>query len=279
MRSAVYEGIVSHHRRHPIDHRFQYRVAMPLLDLDEIEELCSLHPLWSNERSNVVSYRRSDYLGGGAMPLAQAVRETVEDRLGTRLSGPIAMLAYPRTWGWLFNPVTLYYCFGATGTGVDALVAEVTNTPWHERHAYVVGQPGTHRFDKALHVSPFFGMDMQYELVYRAPGQRLSLRIRTIREGSVVFDAVMHLERREASRRELGRLVFSHPFMTMRVSAAIYRQAFVLGRAGAPFVTHPRCQQRHVLEPETSARLAEPPRSTAAEGATVLIPSMEVPHV
>jgi uncharacterized protein len=278
MRSVVYEGIIIHHRRHPIDHRFQYRVAMPLLDLDEIEELCSIHPLWSNERSNFVSYRRSDYLGGGPMPLGQVVREAVEDRLGTRLSGPIAMLAHPRTWGWLFNPVTLYYCFDPTGTRVDALVAEVTNTPWHERHAYVVGRPGTHRFDKALHVSPFFGMDMQYELSYRAPGHSLSLRISTIREGSAVFDAVMHLERREVSRRELSRLVFSHPFMTMRVSAAIYRQAFALRRAGAPVVTHPRCQQRHVLGPEASSRLAEPPRGTTAEGATVLIPTTRVAH-
>jgi uncharacterized protein len=188
------------------------------------------------------------------------------------------MLAHPRTWGWLFNPVTLYYCFGSTGTRVDALVAEVTNTPWHERHAYVVGQPGTHHFDKVLHVSPFFGMDMQYELSYHAPGQRLSLRISTVQEGSAVFDAVMHLERREVSRRELNRLVLSHPFMTMRVSAAIYRQAFALRRAGAPVVTHPRCQQRHVLGPEVSPRLAEPPRSTTAEGANVLIPSAGVAH-
>jgi uncharacterized protein len=85
MRSAVYEGIIIHHRRRPIDHGFQYRVAMPLVDLDEIAELCSIHPLWSNGRSNVVSYRRSDYLGGGPMPLAQTVRETVKDRLGIGL--------------------------------------------------------------------------------------------------------------------------------------------------------------------------------------------------
>ncbi len=198
MRSAVYEGIIIHHRRHPIDHRFQYRVAMPLLDLDEIEELCSLHPLWSNGRSNVVSYRRRDYLGGGPMPLAQAVRETVEDRLGTRLSGPIAMLAHPRTWGWLFNPVTLYYCFDPTGTHVEALVAEVTNTPWHERHAYVVGRPGTHHFDKALHVSPFFGMDMRYELSYRAPGQRPVLADQHHPGGQ------RRLRRRHAPRAERG---------------------------------------------------------------------------
>ena len=120
-------------------------------------------------------------------------------------SGPVAMLAHPRTWGWLFNPVTLYYCFDPTGTGVEALVAEVTNTPWHERHAYVVGGPGTHHFDKALHVSPFFGMDLHYELSYRAPGQHLPLRISTVRDGSY------RLRRRPAPRSKRGQPTGTQP--------------------------------------------------------------------
>ena len=278
MRSAVYEGTVIHRRRYPISHRFQYRVALPLVDLDEMDELCSLHPLWSNDRPNVVSYRRSDYLGGGPMPLAHAVRDAVEDCLGTRPTGPIAMLAHPRTWGWLFNPIALYYCFDPSGAQVVALAAEVTNTPWHERHAYVVGGPGTHDFDKALHVSPFFGMDQHYELSYRAPGPHLSVGIGTVQAGSTVFDAALRLERREASRQELGRLVFSHPFMTMRVSAAIYRQAFALRRAGAPFVAHQRCPQRQVDGPEPSVRATEPPRRTRPEAATELISDKGVAH-
>jgi len=244
MKSAIYEGTVIHHRRGPIDHRFRYRIALPLVDLDEIDELCNLHPLWSHGRPNVVSYRRVDYLGQMTRPLTDAVRDTVENRLGTRPSGSISMLAHPRTWGWLFNPIALYYCFDPTGTSVVALVAEVTNTPWHERHAYVVGPPGSHRFDKVMHVSPFFGMDLRYDLSYTSPGQHLSLRIASMRRENTVFDAGLQLERREATRRELGRLIFTHPFMTMKVSAAIYRQAFALWRAGAPFVPHPHHQQQ-----------------------------------
>lgn len=278
MRSAIYEGIVVHHRRHPIDHRFAYRLAMPFVYLDEMEELCSLHPLWSNGRPNVVSYQRADYLGGGPTPLAQAVRETVEDRLGTMPSGPIAMLAHPRTLGWLFNPIAHYYCFDPTGSHVEALVAEVTNTPWHERHVYVVGGPGTHHFDKALHVSPFFGMDMRYEFAYNAPGPHLNVRISTNGAGGNLFDAVLHLERRPASRRELGRLVFSHPFMTMRVSAAIYRQALALWRCGAPLVAHPQRQRRHADAAEPVSGAAGPPRSTPAEGASLLAPLGGVAH-
>lgn len=257
MRSAIYEGLVVHRRRSPIDHRFAYRVAMPLVDLDEIDELCALHPLWSNEGRNAVCFRRGDYLGDPTLPLATAVRDVVEERLGHRPEGPVAMLAHPRTWGWAFNPITLYYCFDAGGTAVEALVGEVTNTPWHERHAYVVAGPGRHRFDKAMHVSPFLGMDMQYELAYGAPGERLSVRISTVRGGETLFDAFLRLERREASREALQRLVLSYPLMTMRVSAAIYRQAFALWRRGVPFVPHPRRRRSAVAGASAGCPLGE----------------------
>ena len=244
MRSALYEGVVAHHRRSPVDHRFSYRVALPLLDLDELDEVVALHPLWSARRRNVVSFRPEDHLGRGREPLADAARALAGERLGTSLSGPVAVLAHPRTFGWVFNPISLYYCFDATGSDVEALVCEVTNTPWHERHTYVVGEPGTHRFDKAMHVSPFFPMDMTYELTYGPPASRLALRMCLLRGGDVVFDATMRLERREIDRQALGRLIFSYPFMTMRVSATIYRQAYALWRAGAPFVPHPRRARR-----------------------------------
>lgn len=224
----------------PVQHRFSYRMAIPLLYLDEVAEFCALHPLWSVERFNAVSFRRSDYLPGEGRALADCARDLVAERLGVRPSGPIAMLAHVRTWGWLFNPISLYYCFDANGTGTQALVAEVANTPWHERHNYVVAEPGHHTFDKELHVSPFFAMDMTYALDYTDPGERLSVRLRSLSHGEVVFDASMNLRRREASRRTLGEIIFSYPFMTARVSAGIYRQAARLRRAGVPFVAHPK---------------------------------------
>ena len=240
MRSAVYEGTLSHHRRAPVEHRFGYRVAMPLVDLEELHDLCRMHPLWSEERPNVVSFRRRDYLPERVGPLADAVRDLVEERLGRRPTGPVAMLAHLRTWGWLFNPIALYYCFDQESGRVEALVAEVTNTPWHERHVYVVDGPGRHRMAKALHVSPFFGMDMDYELTYSEPGERLSVAMRAVRGDEVLFDAALRLERREAGRASLGRLAWHRSLGPLGGSAAIYRQAFALWRAGAPFVPHPR---------------------------------------
>lgn len=256
MRSAVYEGVVTHRRAEP-DHRFRYRLALPLLDLDEVEQVCRLHPLWSSERPNVVSFRRRDHLGDASRPLADCVRDVVEDRSGERPTGPIALLAHVRTWGWLFNPLSLYYCFDASGTQVQALVAEVTNTPWHERHAYVVGGPGRHEFDKALHVSPFFGMDQRYRLRYSPPGERLVVGFANDEGGERVFEAGLRLERRPMSRAALGRVVWAHPAMTLRVSAGIYRQALRLWRTGAPLVAHPQTEARH-SRPPTAADLALP---------------------
>jgi DUF1365 family protein len=239
VKSAIYEGTVVHHRRTPVDHRFSYRVALPFIDLDELDALCRLHPLWSVERPNVVSFRRRDYLPDYPGSLVGAVRDLVGERLGRRPSGPVAMLAHLRTWGWLFNPIALYFCFDPDAARVEALVAEVTNTPWHERHVYVVGEPGRHRFAKELHVSPFLGMDLDYELTYGEPGEHLSLSMRTVRGDEGPFDAGLRLERHEASRHALSRFIWRHPLMTMRVSAGIYRQALALRRAGTPFVPHP----------------------------------------
>jgi hypothetical protein len=254
VRSAVYEGTVTHRRFAPVAHEFRYRIAMPYVDLDEIDELCSRHPLWSARGPNAVWFRRADFLPGSAEPdernvdpagsLADAVRDVVAAKGIARPTGPIAMLAHLRTWGWLFNPITLYFCFDAGSVQVDALVAEVTNTPWHERHAYVVGPiPGEHRFPKALHVSPFMGMDQEYVLRCDTPrdepGERLVVRQASLEGGRKVFEATLALRRREATRHELGRLLWSYPLMTLRVSAAIRRQAFQLWRKGVAPHPHP----------------------------------------
>jgi DUF1365 family protein len=255
MRSAVYEGVVTHRRHRPVRHGFTYRIAMPYVDLDEIDELCARHPLWSARRPNAVWFRRHDFLPGGAdaaggprtTDLGEAVRDLVEARGHDRPRGPIAMLAHLRTWGWLFNPISTYFCFDPEGSRVDALVAEVTNTPWHERHAYVLARgpgagtaaPSEHRFAKALHVSPFMAMDQQYVLRCDAPGDRLRLRLASIEDGEEVFEAGLVLRRREATRHELGRLLWSYPLMTLRVSLAIHRQALALWRKGVPVQPHP----------------------------------------
>jgi len=238
--SAVYEGSVMHGRRAPVEHGFRYRVALPLLDLAELETVCALHPLWSARRPNAMWFRRDDFLGDASIPLDVAVRDLVEDRLGHRPTGSVRLLANLRAWGWHCNPISLYYCFDSSDTGVEALVAEVTNTPWHERHAYVIGGgPGEHWFAKELHVSPFHGMDHDYRLDFTDPGDHLSVRISNHHEGQRVFDAALDLRRRPLSRQALSRVLWRSPLLPQRTSAAIYRQALTLRRKGAPVHSHP----------------------------------------
>jgi hypothetical protein len=239
LRSGIYEGTVIHHRFEPLDHRFSYRITMTALDLDEIGQVVALHPLWSVSRPNAVSFRREDYLGDPSVPLDVAVRDLVGERTGRRPTGPITLLTHVRTWGWLFNPISVYYCFDGTGDEVEATVVEVTNTPWHERTSYVLDGIGSHVVDKEMHVSPFLPMDLQHRFVIGAPGDRLVLGVDDLRAGTTVFAASMVLTRRPASRAALGRVLWRFPLMTMRVSWGIYRQALTLRWRGVRIHPHP----------------------------------------
>jgi DUF1365 family protein len=195
-------------------------------------------------RLNAVSFRRKDFLGDPAVPLATAVRDVVETRTGRRPTGPVRMLAHVRTWGWVFNPIAIYFCMDESGTRVETHVLDVTNTPWHEHHAYVVdGGEGEHRFAKELHVSPFFGMDHQYRLQSSQPGDRLEVRLALLDGSDVVFNASLALRRRAVTRASLGRVLWRYPLLTLRVSTGIYGQALRLLARGATLHPHPERHQ------------------------------------
>ena len=213
---------------------------MALVDLDEIEAFCGLHPLWSSSHLAPAEFRRADYLGGASAPLPEAVRDAVERQVGERPSGPISLLTNVRLWGWLANPISCYFCFDPTGAEVRFMVAEVTNTPWHERHPYVVGGPGDHELSKQLHVSPFLAMDQRYLLHYSAPGSTFGLRIEVrAPEGPSLF-AGIELHQVRATRRALGQMLWSPQLSAPGVSLGIYRQALSLLRKGARLHRHPR---------------------------------------
>jgi DUF1365 family protein len=250
LRSAIYEGQVSHARFGPgPTHSFSQRVAMPLLDLAEVDAVMGMHPAWSGHRISPVRFRRQDFLGDPATPLTRAVQDLVSDRTGRRPEGPVAMLANLRTWGWLFNPISLYFCADRTspagGSGpISSLVAEVENTPWHDRHAYVVGGPGNHRFAKELHVSPFLPSGVDYQLRYTAPGERLTVALEVVQGDRRLFAATLSLRRRPVNRAALSHLLWSYPALTHRVTAGIYAHAARLRLKGAPFFSHPGHQGR-----------------------------------
>lgn len=241
--SAIYEGVVTH-RRHTPAHAFRRRLFLMYLDLDELPELFDGHPLWSARRPAPAWFRRADFLGDPARPLADAVRDVAAEHLDTRPRGPVRMLAHLRYLGHCFNPVTVYWCFAPNGRDVEAVVAEVTSTPWGERHAYVAPAVGNaahvadSRHEKAMHVSPLQPMDLTYRWRVSLPGERIAIAIDCERAGARVLDARLALRRRAITRRALTTVLARHPAMTLRVLGGIYGQALRLRLKGAPW--HPR---------------------------------------
>lgn len=240
--SALYEGRVTHVRRKEVSHRFSSKLALCYIDLDELEAVLAQHPLWSERRWHPVQFRRSDYSGEATVPLGESIRATAGEGAAEN-PGPVRFLAQLRTWGWCFNPLTLAFCFGPDGDELRAVVATVTNTPWGERHDYVlpVGEDGgvDHRVKKAMHVSPFFPMQQTYRFRLAPPGPELRVAVEVEEEGEVVLRADMALRRRPLDRGAMTGLVLSRPPMTWRVSAGIYGQAARLARKGAHFHPHP----------------------------------------
>lgn len=250
--SAVYEGIV-HHRRHgPRAHEFHYRVAQVFLDLDELEQVFADRWFWSLNRRNLAEFRRSDFLGPGTLSLAEAVRDCVAGVTGQRPAGPIRLLTHLRYAGHSFNPVSFYYCYGPDGVTLDTIVAEITNTPWHERHAYVLSAQGAQQrgsalqwtFDKAFHVSPFIPMDRTYQWQLSSPGRTLSVHMGVLRDGELEFDAVLALQRRVLDGASLARVLLRFPLMTTQVVTAIYWNALRLWLKGTPVYRHPAIPER-----------------------------------
>ncbi len=245
--SCIYEGVIRHRRVEP-RRQFSHRLALVYLDLAEVPRL--LGGRLVSTRPGLVRFRRRDYLGDPAVALDRAVRELVGERTGGQPEGPIRLLTQLRSFGHCFNPVSFYYCFEPDGERVQAVVAEVTNTPWGERHAYVLeaGQASggvlRAQFEKAMHVSPFMGMDHRYDVRASTPGAKLSVHIGSIRAGDTVFDATLSLRRRRLTRAALVSTTARYPFATVRVLTLIYAHALGAALAGAPLHPHPGAARR-----------------------------------
>jgi uncharacterized protein len=247
--SCLYEGSVRHRRTTPRD-EFRFPLFMAYVDLDELPALFDASSLWSSRRPALAWFRRADYLGDPATPLRDAVADAVAGSADVSVDGPIRVLTHLRYFGYCFNPVSFYYCFDYAGEHVTAVVAHVTNTPWGERHAYVmpVSERSDHgstsvlhgRFAKALHVSPLMGMQHTYDWRLSEPGERLSVHIEsTDGAGERAFDATLALRRREITADSLRGALVRYPALTLRLTARIYAHALRLRLRGASYHAHP----------------------------------------
>ena len=245
--SCIYEGTVVHQRLEPVTHRLQYRVMMLLLDLDELPTLCRSSRIWSASRHAVLRFRRDDHLGDPRVPLIDAVRELVHSATGLATHGPVRLLTTPRWFGAGFNPISVYYVHERSDEPAVAAVFEVSNTPWREMHAYVLdlrtarrsSGSAAGRFAKALHVSPFLPMDIDYVWTLTDPGERLGIAIECQRDERRVMIATASLRRSALNAAALRRYALRVPPMHLVTVGGIHWNALTLRAKGAPYHGHP----------------------------------------
>ena len=235
---------------------FTYRLFMMYLDLSELDRVFAQRWLWSVHRPNLAYLKREDHLGDPSTPLDSAVRSLVQKDTGRTPTGPIRMLTHLRYWGHCFNPVSFFYCFDAPGQAVETIVAEIHNTPWHERHCYVLSETLNdtadawrhYRLKKSFHVSPFMDMNQDYDWRFLQPGPRLQVHMQNVEQGEKLFDATLSLQRTDLTGQTLARVLTRYPVMTLSVVAKIYWQALKLHCKRAPFYPHPDKQEHSAEE-------------------------------
>lgn len=262
--AAVGFGKVWHRRNSPKVHQFTYRVNQLWLDPDDPEALCDLHPLWSASDRRPIRFRREDYFDGGKGQIGKTLKTMVGDVIGQEPDGPIRMLTQPRTWGWMFNPITVYFLWNGDGASDPiGAVLEVTNTPWKERFVYPLGLESSGRelvarFSKQLHVSPFLDEDYDYHLSVRQQPKAnssawppqirrlvLGIDVHPPQQSAItnpadpVVQTSLDIGLYEPDRRTLRAALYKNLAPTHRVSLGIHWQAARLAKKRIPFISHP----------------------------------------
>lgn len=235
--SAIYRGRLSHTRTAPKRHDFDYPVYMVYIDLAELPEPFGRTRLFSADHAAPARFLRSDYLGDPERPLDEAVRDLAESETGERPRGPIRLLTNLRTFGYIFNPISVYYCFDESGERMTHAVADVSNIPYGERHAYVFaaspdGSLVDGEAEKQMYVSPFLEMDYTYRFRAPLPGDQLRMSVSNVREGVTEFAAKLNMRRHPATAAELRKVLVRHPAMAVSVTAKIFWQAAKLRLKG-----------------------------------------------
>jgi DUF1365 family protein len=254
MHSCIYEGVVTHRRHKPVVHQFQYRLFMVYLDLGELPLLVGPGGLIADSKFASSSFLRGDHLFNRFQPLETEIRDIVLEQSGTKPEGPIRLLTQLRYFSTYFSPLNLFYVYDEQDEHVEYIVAEVSNTPWKERHCYVLWEGNRtceateldFSHPKQFHVSPFMEMDLEYRWQLNNPGTFLSVQLENFKDSKELFSARMQLKRRVLDRQQLRRMAFRYPLMSLQIIIAIYYQALKIWWKKCPVYPHPKKQSNPV---------------------------------
>lgn len=243
MKSCFYFGEVKHHRLKPKAHFFKYKTFMAFINLDELGSIFKGIPFWSDRRRALAYFKRSDYLRPTDISLKSIIRKHIYQQENYEHKGPIYMLTNLRMFGLCYNPVTFYYCMSEDNNTLEFVYSEITNTPWHERHQYLVDCRGakSERFEKCFHVSPFMPMNLMYEWHFKKPSKTLSIQM-DLFKNERIFRATLHLKKAPINKFYGLLFLFKYGLMNYKVFAGIYWQAFCLYLKKLTFYPNPRSQ-------------------------------------
>ncbi|WP_198521106.1 DUF1365 domain-containing protein [Pseudoalteromonas spongiae] len=240
MNSGIYCGQVRHRRFSPKQHAFSYSMYMLALDLDELDLVATTSHLFSLKKFAPISFFQDDYIKGEPGNLKQRIASKVTQLGGNWDGTKVTFMGQCRNFGIYFSPANFFFCYDQDNVCTTMLV-EVSNTPWLERHYYVVDISKQQRMDKTFHVSPFMDLDMQYVWRVKAPQEKVLIHIEN-HKSEKVFDATVALSRCEFSRRNMLKTWLSTPAMTLKVVVGIYWQALKLFAKRIPFIAHPNAR-------------------------------------
>jgi uncharacterized protein len=240
VRSCLYEGQVVHERRTPVRNLFRYGVYMWHVDLDELPEIDSRLWAFGADRRGVTTIRSRDHLGDPRRPIRANLDAYLRLHGVDLEGGPVTLLTNARVLGYVFNPLSVFYCHGPDGEP-RCVVAEVHNTHG-ERHCYLLhpGERGRAEADKAFYVSPFLTVDGRYRMTFAPPGDRLAIQMALDQDGERVFSASLTGRRLPLTNHTLGRMLVRYPLMTAKVTTLIHLQGLRLHRRGLAHIRHRR---------------------------------------